>query len=107
MALESDPGDLVVFDHSLKHASFGGSQRRRMFTMNLHKRGVTPEVIERVDGYLSHHCPVAHGFKIGHMYTDIMLDTASPERLVHLKQLFERHAMVHPDDTVERPFPGR
>ena len=106
VALESDAGDLVVFDHNLRHASFGGSGRRRMFTMNLHKRGKAPEGIERVDDYLRHHCPVAHGFKIGHMYTDVMLDTASPARLVHLEQLFERHAAVHPADTKQRPFPG-
>jgi hypothetical protein len=29
------PGDIVAFDHRLKHAAFGGSGRRRMFTMNL------------------------------------------------------------------------
>ncbi len=107
VALKTDAGDLVVFDHNLKHASFGGGKRRRMFAMNLHKRGKTPEGIERVDTYLKHHCPVAHGFKIGHMYTDIMLDPAGPGRLVHLEQPFERHAVVHPADTVQRPFPGR
>jgi hypothetical protein len=35
VALAVTPGDLVCFDHRLKHASFGGSKRRRMFTMNL------------------------------------------------------------------------
>jgi hypothetical protein len=34
VALESRPGDLVCFDHRLKHASFGGSRRRRMFATN-------------------------------------------------------------------------
>jgi hypothetical protein len=33
-ALETDPGDLVVFDHRLKHAAFGGGNARRMFTIN-------------------------------------------------------------------------
>ncbi len=75
--------------------------------MNLNKRAKTAVELARVDDYLRSHCPVAHGFKIGHMYTDTMLDTAGPARLVHLEQLFERHAVVHPDDTVERPFPGR
>ena len=36
--LESQPGDLVVFNHSLKHASYGGGDRRRMFTMNFQQR---------------------------------------------------------------------
>ena len=35
LALETTPGDLVIFNHDLYHASFGGDQRRRMFTMNL------------------------------------------------------------------------
>jgi hypothetical protein len=34
-AIETSPGDLVVFDHRLKHASFGGGNRRRMFCINL------------------------------------------------------------------------
>jgi hypothetical protein len=35
VALEITPGDLVIFDHRLKHAAFGGGNRRRMFTMNI------------------------------------------------------------------------
>ena len=34
ISLDSEPGDLVIFDHRLKHASFGGGNRRRMFTLN-------------------------------------------------------------------------
>ena len=83
----------------------GGSARRRMFTMNLHKRGNTVEELERIDGYLKHHCPVAHGYQIGGMYTDLILDTAPVGRLVHLQQLFERHGLVHPEGTVARDFP--
>ena len=36
--LEMQPGDLVVFNHRIKHASFGGGTRRRMFTINLQQR---------------------------------------------------------------------
>jgi len=32
--LESDPGDLVFFNHRLFHASYGGRTGRRMFTLN-------------------------------------------------------------------------
>ncbi len=106
IALETNPGDLVVFNHNTVHAAFGGSSQRRMFTMNLHKRGHTVEGIARVDEYIKNHCPVAHGFKIGGMYTDIILDTAPPERLTHLEQCQERHAQVHPNDTILRPFPS-
>ena len=35
--LETVPGDVVVFWHNTKHAAFGGSQRRRMFTMNFYE----------------------------------------------------------------------
>ena len=34
IALESQPGDVVAFNHNLMHSSFGGSTRRRMFTLN-------------------------------------------------------------------------
>ena len=106
VALETNPGDLGIFYHDTFHASFGGSERRRMFAMNLIKNGKTDEELARVDEYLRHHCPVAHGFKIGGMYTDLMLDTASADRLRHLGQLHERHALVHPDDTRVRPLSG-
>ncbi len=106
VALETNPGDLAIFYHDTFHASFGGSKRRRMFTMNLIKHGKTEEELARVDGYLRSHCPVAHGFKIGGMYTDLMLDTADSERLRHLAQLHERHALVHPQDTCPRPLPN-
>ena len=105
IALETNPGDLVVFNHSTVHAAFGGSSRRRMFTMNLHKHGHTEEEVARVDEYIKNHCPIAHGFKIGGMYTDTILDTAPAERLKHLEQCHERHALVHPNDTILRPFP--
>ena len=36
--LETEPGDLLVFNHSIKHSSFGGSGRRRMYTMNFSER---------------------------------------------------------------------
>ena len=38
VALETTPGDVVIFNHNTKHASFGGSGWRRMFTLNLGQR---------------------------------------------------------------------
>ncbi len=35
VALETRPGDLVVFDHRTKHASFGGARRRRLMCLNV------------------------------------------------------------------------
>ena len=80
VALETNPGDLVFFNHTIFHASFGGGNRRRMFTLNLTKRGKTEAEIARVDEYLTTNCPTAHGFKFGGMYTDLTIDTATPER---------------------------
>ena len=37
-ALETQPGDILVFNHNTKHAAWGGSDRRRMFTMNCCQR---------------------------------------------------------------------
>ncbi|AWT60467.1 MAG: hypothetical protein DF168_01681 [Candidatus Moanabacter tarae] len=33
VALETQPGDLVVFDHATKHSAWGGDSKRRMFTI--------------------------------------------------------------------------
>ena len=35
VALPVTPGDIMIFDHRIMHASFGGSGARRMFAMNL------------------------------------------------------------------------
>lgn len=99
MAAETNPGDLVVFYHDILHASFGGSNRRRMFTMNLNRYGTTESELARIDEYVRGHCPVAHGFKIGGMYTDLMLNTAGPQRMGHLAQLHDRHGLVYPNDS--------
>ncbi len=120
VAIETNPGDLVVFNHSLFHASFGGGNRRRQFSMNLHKRGETDAELARIDEYLSHHGTIPRGIRIGgkftglepgsmyadfSMYTDLMIDTATPERLRHLSQLHERAALVHPHAAPPRPLP--
>jgi hypothetical protein len=46
VAVESAPGDLVCFDHRIKHASFGGGPRRRMFTTNWIEDARTPAMRE-------------------------------------------------------------
>ena len=40
--LESQPGDVVMFDQRLFHASYGGSAGRRMFTLNFTRKPETP-----------------------------------------------------------------
>ncbi len=46
VALTNTPGDVVVFDHRIKHASFGGSKRRRMFCINVIERCRTEQQFE-------------------------------------------------------------
>jgi hypothetical protein len=48
VALETIPGDLVVFDHRIKHAAFGGGRKRRMFTTNWIAGASTDEQREAV-----------------------------------------------------------
>ncbi len=82
LAVETEPGDVVVFMHSLKHASFGGGRRRRMFTINCCQR-VPDEHIGILKACISAH--VRYG--IDRMYDDRMLATAGPRRRTHLEQV--------------------
>lgn len=81
VALESTPGDVVVFNHALKHAAFGGSKRRRMFTMNL--CGHYPEAqLHYLRDYIGNHAY----YLVDRLHHDLLVQTAGPERLVHLAQ---------------------
>ena len=80
-ALETMPGDLVVFDRRIKHASFGGGTRRRMFTMVLEQRyrdEDLPDLRNKI-GTLSR-------WWMERAYGPTMIETAGPGRMVHLKQ---------------------
>jgi hypothetical protein len=85
VALESRPGDVVAFDHNLMHAAFGGSARRRMFTLNLCRRCETPAEIEDLEQFIAG----AARFWIDHTHGEILRRTASPERMRHLRQVME------------------
>lgn len=80
--LEITPGDIVVFNHSIKHASFGGSSRRRMFTMNFSER--YPD--DKIDD-LREQLGSESRFWIDRIHGEEMIRTASPERWVHLEQV--------------------
>ncbi|MCE7982134.1 MAG: hypothetical protein DYG89_13140 [Caldilinea sp. CFX5] len=83
VALESQPGDVVAFNHNLMHASFGGSSRRRMFTLNNCAYCTTAAEIEDLEKYIGSHAR----FWIDHLHSDVMRQTASPARMVHLQQV--------------------
>ena len=38
ISIETEPGDLIFFNHNLKHSSYGGGRNRRMFTINLSQK---------------------------------------------------------------------
>ena len=80
--LEITPGDIIVFNHSIKHASFGGSGRRRMFTMNFSERYPEDKIDELRDQLGSE-----SRFWIDRIHGEEMIRTASPERWVHLEQI--------------------
>ncbi|MEE2832157.1 MAG: phytanoyl-CoA dioxygenase family protein [Candidatus Latescibacterota bacterium] len=81
VALETRPGNVAVFNHNLKHAAFGGSSRRRMFTINCCQR--YPEAdLPRFRDYISAHAR----FWSDRLYGETMMATAGAGRLVHLEQ---------------------
>ncbi len=82
VALESRPGDVVTFNHNLMHASFGGSSRRRMFTLNCSTHAGTPEEVADLEAFIGS----GARFWIEHVHSEIMRATASPDRMRHLRQ---------------------
>ena len=87
VALETVPGDLVVFNHLLKHASFGGSARRRMFVINCCEHVTEEQEAEHhtIETLVNGHAK--YGLKS--MYDWAILDSGSrlKHRNVHLKQI--------------------
>jgi len=81
VALATNPGDILVFNHDLKHAAFGGSQRRRMFTMNCCQR-YPDNKLQDLRDYMGG----GARFWIERAYGEMMIDTASSARMRHLEQ---------------------
>ena len=82
VALETVPGDILVFNHNTKHAAFGGSGWRRMFTMNCCQRypeARLPELREYLKGISR--------FWVERAYGESMMNTAGPGRRRHLEQV--------------------
>ena len=88
IALESQPGDVVAFNHNLMHASFGGSTRRRMFTLNNCAHCTSPAETEDLEKYVASHAR----FWLEHMHSDVMRQSASPARMIHLQQVMAHEA---------------
>lgn len=86
-AIESVPGDVLIFNQAIKHGSWGGSDRRRMFTINFSERYRD----EHIDQLREEIAGLA-GFWAESAYGEKMLATASPRRMTHLEQ-----RMAHDD----------
>jgi ectoine hydroxylase-related dioxygenase (phytanoyl-CoA dioxygenase family) len=84
-ALASQPGDVVVFNHNIMHASFGGGSKRRMFTLNLCRHCQTGAEIEDLEQFIAG----SARFWLNRMHGQAMLETASAGRLRHLQQVIE------------------
>ncbi len=103
VALETNPGDLVIFNHDTYHSSWGGSSRRRMFTMNCTRHYHTDHEMELGHRYLSVHS--AGGYKVdtgAGMYFPLMLDTANEQRMTHLSQPSAIHDELFPQFSRKR-----
>jgi hypothetical protein len=81
VALETRPGDVVIFHQGTKHSSWGGGTYRRMFTINYAPRH-TPEQIPLLQEEIS----AFARFWIDSVYGEAMLRSAGPSRRVHLEQ---------------------
>ena len=84
VALETTPGDVLIFNQNLKHSSFGGSKRRRMFTINCTRRYNDEEL-----PYLRNEINALARFWVDSVYGEAMLRTAGPKRMVHLQQVLD------------------
>ncbi|MCX5662161.1 MAG: phytanoyl-CoA dioxygenase family protein [Planctomycetota bacterium] len=82
MPLRSKPGDVLLFNHDLKHASFHGAANRRMFTINFCQRYQEAELPQLRDyiGTMSR-------FWIDRVFGEPMIRTATPQRMRHLEQI--------------------
>lgn len=80
-AIESEPGDMLMFNHKTKHSSWGGGDRRRMFTYNFEERmsgEQLPILVKMLEASM--------GEREGAVYGDAMIRTAGPDRMRHLEQ---------------------
>ena len=80
VAIESTPGDVVLFNHKTKHSAWGGGTKRRMLSYNFEERmsgAQIPHLAQRLSDEYA---------RTGVIYAEAMLRTAGPERRHHLEQ---------------------
>ncbi|MBI3831156.1 MAG: phytanoyl-CoA dioxygenase family protein [Planctomycetes bacterium] len=89
IALETTPGDVLVFNHNTKHSAFGGGSWRRMFTMNLCEQ-YPQENLQELKDYLSG----AARFWAMEPYNSAVLKNAPATRMRHLQQVIDNFGHV-------------
>ena len=102
IALESDPGDAVVFNHALYHSSWGGGADRRMFSINY---GATADLAffdSFLKGRIKEGVPGNMGLRI---YSDRLVEEAGPRRLRKLQKLIDLGLCDPLLDPLERAYP--
>ena len=82
----SNPGDVVVFNQNCKHSAWGGSNRRRMFTINCTYHFADDEL-----HLLRNELLGFARFWVEEPYGEAMLRSATPKRMVHLRQVLANH----------------
>jgi len=105
VALEAQPSDVIVIDHGCKHSSFGGGLYRRMFSILCSQRYPTDYIAE-LRKYLGTYAR----FWIDRAYDKQMIDTARPQRRIHLEQVMandDHLAELAHRKRLEMPEPSR
>lgn len=83
-AIESQPGDMLLFNHRIKHSSWGGGDRRRMFTFNFEARYADADLPLLREKIASD--SAGREATMTRAYGDTMIRTAGPARMRHLEQ---------------------
>lgn len=78
--IESEPGDMLLFNRKARHSSWGGGDRRRMFTYNFKQR-FSADLMASLHEFLKPR--KQHGDE--RLYGEAMLRTSGPERRRHLE----------------------
>ena len=72
---------MLLFNHKTKHSSWGGGSMRRMFTYNFEQR-FPDKIITELETLVRPRLLPGNNSPYG----TNMLDTAGPDRMIHLEQ---------------------
>ena len=88
----------MIFAHDLFHSSWGGGDRRRMFTLNCTKRATTEPERAMLLRYMTAHSPGGYQWDSGAgAYWPTMRETAGARRRRHLAQVDTVHDALFPE----------